>query len=497
MLTEILDGLPDAILVLGADGSIEAATGGVEAVLGWSSAELVGRPLSDLLPERFRERHAVLAQGFLSRPQRRRMGGLLELFALRRDGQEVPVDIQLAPLAAGGGAKVVAVVRDATERRALELESALRDGRMRTILELARVGTWELDLATGRRTYSAELLWLLGCEQAHQGTFEFYSAVHPDDRAMVEEETRRAIRDGTGYEIQLRVLARDGYRAFQTRATVDRDSAGAAVRLRGLAIDVTDAVERRRVEEALRATEDRLAISERMATIGLIAAGVAHEINNPLAAMSVNLQVIAADLGATDHAGVPARVRDAVVDTMEACERIRGIVADLRVFSRGAGDHLEPVAVEPILESALRMARSELRNRARVVREYSGVPEVLGNEARLGQVFLNLLVNAAQSIPPGRDREQRVTVTTALDPSSGRVVVSISDTGIGMSPEVAARVFDPFFTTKAASEGMGLGLSICRRILSDVGGDISVRSELGKGSTFEVSLPPADRGHRA
>jgi CheY-like chemotaxis protein/two-component sensor histidine kinase len=178
-------------------------------------------------------------------------------------------------------------------------------------------------------------------------------------------------------------------------------------------------------------------------------------------------------------------------DAQEAAERVRAIVHDLKVFSRSTEEERRrPVDIQHVLESAARMASNEVRHRANLVRDYANPPPVDGHEARLGQVFLNLIVNAAQAIPEGRAAANEIRLTTRLN-DAGLVVVEVRDTGIGIAPDLVSRIFDPFFTTKAQTTGTGLGLAICHRIVKSLGGDISVESELGRGTTFRVSLPRA------
>jgi len=150
------------------------------------------------------------------------------------------------------------------------------------------------------------------------------------------------------------------------------------------------------------------------------------------------------------------------------------------------------VEIARVIESCVNMAWNEIRHRARLVKELAPVPPVVANEGRLGQVFLNLLVNAAQAIPEGRAEAHRIRVRAA--PAGGdRVAIEISDDGAGIPPEILPRIFDPFFTTKPPGEGTGLGLSICHSIVSALGGEIEVESEVGRGSTFRVLLP-VERG---
>jgi len=167
-------------------------------------------------------------------------------------------------------------------------------------------------------------------------------------------------------------------------------------------------------------------------------------------------------------------------------------VRDLRVFSRPEQDRREAVDVHKVLESSIRMAHNELRHRAKLIRKLGNVPLVEGNEARLGQVFLNLLVNAAQAMPEGRTEENSITISSGLE--GGMVVVEIADTGAGIPAEILPRIFDVFFTTKPIGVGTGLGLSICHRILTAMNGRIEVQSRIGEGTTFRVSLTRARTG---
>jgi CheY-like chemotaxis protein len=141
------------------------------------------------------------------------------------------------------------------------------------------------------------------------------------------------------------------------------------------------------------------------------------------------------------------------------------------------------------MESSLRMAWNEIRHRAHVVKHYGAVPGVEANQARLGQVFLNLIINAAQALPEGRAEHNEIRVSTRLE--GDRVVVEVSDTGAGIPPEIIGRIFEAFFTTKEVGVGTGLGLAICQRIVTDMGGELTVESEVPKGTTFRVRLPVA------
>ncbi len=271
------------------------------------------------------------------------------------------------------------------------------------------------------------------------------------------------------------------------------------------------AVEREVREAGIRAEERRmreqLIISERMASAGTLAAGVAHEINNPLAVAMANLEFITTTLASLkaelraraaeapgEHVlgwldGKLGEVSEPLAEAHEAVDRIRTIVRDVKLFSRSQDEHSGPIDVQRVIESSLRLAWNEIRHRATLVKEYTCAPKVEANESRLGQVVLNLIVNAAQSIPEGCAEKNTIRVVSKTT-DAGWALIEVGDTGSGIPPADLDRIFDPFFTTKPVGVGTGLGLAICHRIVTDLNGRIEVESDCGKGTTFRVLLPP-------
>ncbi|MBX3210568.1 MAG: response regulator [Labilithrix sp.] len=246
-------------------------------------------------------------------------------------------------------------------------------------------------------------------------------------------------------------------------------------------------------EAVKRALQSRLAIADRMASLGTLAAGLAHEINNPLAAVMGNLEYLTREIGAlkaSGHATALAGLDEPLIDARCAAERIREVVRDLKLFTRSDDERCKRVDVRRVLDSTLQMAFAEVRHRARLVKDYQTVPAAYGNDARLGQVFLNLVVNAARAIPEG-DVENNVIRITTRTGDHGGAVIEVEDSGPGIAAEHLTRVFEPFFSTDDLGTGSGLGLSICQRIVHDMGGEIVVESDLGKGALFRVTLPRA------
>ncbi|HUL59811.1 MAG TPA: ATP-binding protein [Anaeromyxobacteraceae bacterium] len=324
---------------------------------------------------------------------------------------------------------------------------------------------------------------------------DLFTYVHADDVPVIGEQLKGAT-EGTRSTLEFEHRVRTGSGEWMwmlARAhVVARDERGRATRIVGTCADIT---ERKRMLA-------RLQIADRMASVGTLAAGVAHEINNPLAYVIGNVDYAHDALGSAGAAiaqgrastaalgKVVAECRQALHEAQDGADRVRRIVRDLKVLSRAEEDERVPVCVGRVVQAALNLGDAVIRSRARLVTDLADVPPVMGNESRLTQVFLNLIVNAAQAIPEGQAERNEIFVGAGLD-GRGQVVVEVRDSGCGIPPENRDRIFDPFFTTKPVGVGTGLGLAICHGIVAAFGGEIEVESEVGKGSTFRVSLPPS------
>jgi signal transduction histidine kinase len=251
----------------------------------------------------------------------------------------------------------------------------------------------------------------------------------------------------------------------------------------------------RAVAERTRALEEantRLMHAQKLEALGRMSAGLAHEVNNPLSYVLSNLRHVLRGLASLPCAeeAVEAReeLKDSCQDAVLGAERIARIVQDVRLFARMDEPPREPVDVRAVLELSLSMAGEALRSGIRVVRDFQEVPLVLGSDHGLGQVFLNLIINATHALAGRPEPSLHVGLRPGAD---GRVEVEVRDNGCGISPEHLGRLFEPFFTTKPVGTGTGLGLSICHGIVTRLGGDITVDSALGRGTAFRVLLPVA------
>lgn len=302
-------------------------------------------------------------------------------------------------------------------------------------------------------------------------------------------EDRHVLLNSLATPVQEAAAARNEYRVLRPDGTVRRVEAGTIqhVEFEGVMsrlVVLRDVTEQHRLR-------DRLATSERMALLGRLAAGVAHEINNPLAYAHTSIEVALREATALSDPQRTAKLDEALVRAREGTERVRGIVRDMKLFTRADGETLEAVDLPAVLDSTLALATTSIAPRARVIRDYGRAPRARGTRGRLGQLFLNLVLNAVDAIPEGNADRNEIRVTISTD-SAGRAVVEIADTGGGIAPAHHAHVFDPFFTTKSVGAGTGLGLPICHGIVSHFGGEITFESTLGVGTTFRVVLPASE-----
>ncbi len=323
---------------------------------------------------------------------------------------------------------------------------------------------------------------MLGYDDAGQLLGVPVSAViHPTDGDTVNERLRAI---GAGSDLrpyEYRMVRRDGSDLFVEVKSIAFEHEGRPAVL----VFGRDVTGRRKLEMQLQQ-------ADRLASVGTLAAGVAHEINNPLGYVMMTAELLERRIDAAPPADLHEHLKNGLSRILEGCERMRVIVRDLSAFSRRSEEAHAPVDVVRAVSSAVNMVRHTVRHKARLeVSLPNELPRVRGDEARLTQVFVNLLVNSAQAIPEGRAAEHVVRVEAQA--TLAKVVVQVRDDGEGMPLEVQRRVFDPFFTTKAPGVGSGLGLAICHGIVRSHGGSISIDSAVGRGTTVTVELPAAGR----
>lgn len=402
----------------------------------------------------------------------------------RKDGRTFPVEVSAARVVSVDGPLIVSVVRDITDRHAAAAAARYQA----TLLENLNDAVIGLDLSARVTAWAGAAPRIYG-----------YSAEEALGRPIaallggeVPEETGRRIDEELARTGRCRAELRHARKDGQL---VDIEVTSVAIRspqgeLAGFVAVHRDIGDRKRAEAEQRRLQSELVFADRLASIGTLAAGIAHEVNNPLAFLVANLEFLAqAQAG---EAG--AEWREALRDAKDGARRIAEIVRGLKAFGRRDGEaSAGPVDVRKAVSAAGNMVQALARPRAQLVLELGDTPPVLGKEHEVAQVVLNLVINAIQAVPEGRPAENEVRVATRRTPD-GAVELAVTDTGVGIAPEHLDRIYDPFFTTKPVGEGSGLGLSICLGIVRGMGGTIEVDSAVGRGTTFRVRLPAASAG---
>lgn len=417
--------------------------------------------------------------------------GLAEIGALRFDTKMVPLR---GP--SGEVAGVIGVATDVTERVRAEDSFRAAEASFRTLIERAP----ELIFVhrSGVVIYANPAAFAALGFQA-RGELEgraLGEIAHPADRALLATRADTMTESGrSAPSREVRLLRKDG-RVLVTEVVgvplvFDGEDAVASI--------ARDLTERKHAQA-------ELLEAGRLASLGTLAAGVAHEINNPLTYMIANLDYVTrlvrarADecrtAGAVNGATLAERLDElatALGVAHDGATRVRGIVKDLTTFARAGSDHRGLLDVRSVVEPVVNLVSNEIRHRARFTRDLRDVPLVEANEARLGQVLVNLLMNAAQAIPEGQADQNEIGLATFTD-ERGRAVIEVRDTGCGIPDEIADRIFDPFFTTKPTGAGKGLGLSICHGAVTALGGEIAVRPGAERGTVVRVAIPRAELG---
>ena len=365
------------------------------------------------------------------------------------------------------------------EQRRRAAEDAMRasEERYRAVFEQAFEGIFLVDGGHAIHDANESACKMLGYTRDELLRLRAEDVVHPADLADVP--IRFEVIPPGGVILSERRFVRKDRSVIQAELTTKALLDG------NFQVVVRDVTERKQVQA-------QLLLADRLSSLGRLASGVAHEINNPLAYLTLNLSMLSTFLAKSPPAADPApaeQARQVLESAREGADRVRQIVSTLTSFGRGDEERIGAVDVNAIIDSAVEIAGMHLRHRARVITEYQADCSAKANGFRLSQVFVNLLVNAGDALIDGNPaNEVRVRTYKASD---GRVVAEVEDNGVGIPRAALPRIFDPFFTTKEVGRGMGLGLSVCHAIVSSFGGEIGCVSAPGEKTVFRVVLEPA------
>jgi PAS domain S-box-containing protein len=488
-------------------GAIVEANLQAEEMTGFSMGELTKMKVWDLHPDDQRDTAKLLFDRVVTEGT----GEECDMSFLRKDGSVVEVDVSATVIRFGEKKIILRICKDVTERRALEDRNEQQRKYYETILNTMPVG---LGVRTDLGDTPSVVFENATLETMFHGREEDPEHSHWYTVGMDDPSGDSAFFTGDGY-VAVERKQKSG-KVLQFRSSYVRDETGSWNEIQ-VVEDVTERAILR--EELLQANEDlerkvqertrelrdkqaQLVQSEKMAALGSLVAGVAHEINTPLGALNSNVDLFIRAFekfrAIVSNPDLSSQIREdpelrrllEVVDDLNsvsrtATRRIVTIVDSLRNFARLEEAERKDADIHEGIESTLTLVHHQMKNRIRIVREFGEVPVIRCFPNQLNQVFMNLLVNAAQAI----DGEGEIVVSTSHDEKGDQVVVEITDNGRGIEPELLQRIFDPGFTTKGAGVGTGLGLSIVYQIVKDHGGTVGVESEPGKGTTFRVVLP--------
>jgi two-component system, LuxR family, sensor kinase FixL len=489
-LEALLDAAVDAILVIDHRGRIDTFNRAAQQLFGYSAAEMIGGNVSRLMPEPDRSAHDGYLARYLETGAARIIGRGRDVTAQRKDGSVFPAFLAIGEIRGASPRRFVGFVHDNSERQAVVDSLRRSELALRASQEMAGLGSFELPLAAADPYWSAESYRITGFyagEEPRDMDVFIARCVHADDRERVGREWQRAQAKRETLDLEHRLVRPDGtLRAVRLIAQIDRESPAGPV-LRGSLHDVS---ERRAAEDEIRQSQDKLTHFARLSTMGEMATGLAHEINQPLTAIATYAQAATRLIAAGDTD--PAELTEVLGQITAQALRAGEVIRRLRNFVKNRVARTETVDLNRLIEDLRVLADTDARaSDVRLVVELgTALPPVAADAVQIQQVLLNLVRNAIDVTleTPGARRE--ITVQTRS--AGGEVEVRVVDHGRGIAPEVAPQLFNPFFTTKPA--GTGLGLAISRSIIRAHRGRLEYTATPGGGATFCFTLPASAGG---
>ena len=523
---DLLEAAPDAMIVVSGRGEVVLVNTQTEKLFGYQRNELLHQSVEILIPSRFRKQHQTDRADFFTHAHSRSMGSGLDLVGLRKDGSEFPVDVMLSPVATEDGTVVLSIIRDITERKQNEelarqnsemkmamavknaelaaakkeleliaeserMAEALRrsEARVRHLVDSSIIGIATGDLDGRLIDANDACLKMLGCTREDLSAGQMRWDVitppefHDSDRKIVEQLRRTGV--ATPWEKQF--ICKDGKRVSVLIGVTTMIGISGETEAVSFILDLT---ERKRLEQQLRQ-------AQKMEAVGQLAGGIAHDFNNLLSIIIGYSELLEARFDASD----PLRAK--LEQIRRAGQRAATLTRQLLTFSRK--QVLEPKVLElnHVVADTLRMLQYLIGEDIELIAvPRSNLWHVSADPGQVEQVIINLAVNARDAMPKGG----KLTIETdnfeidevfvrqhAGSVPGSYVMLSVTDTGCGMDEETKGHIFEPFFTTKALGKGTGLGLATVYGVVKQSGGYISVYSDLGRGTSFKIYLPRAER----
>jgi PAS domain S-box-containing protein len=466
----IVESVPSGIVMTDGTGKIIFVNSLVNAMLGYGDGELLGRSIEILVPERYRTAHSVFRDTFMVSPVARPMGKGRDLFARKKDGSEFPVEIGLNPVKTKNGLVVLSTLVDITERKLAE--RLLREGeeRLRGIMENTSDAVLLFD-GDGRieSVNRAGLVLFTGSENGEIGNIR--EIITPEHRESFTAKLRNAKEGVSVADFETELMKKDGRRVPVSISLVYMSHGGGRF------------IETVRDISARVAMRKKIIELEKSQIVGRMAEGFAHHMGTPLASMLLRVQMLKEDV--SDITGY-----EGILEKLDSIERQilygQKVIQRLLKFVGNPISEKCPEDAASILTESVDLIRPLLKKKTiDVLVETEDNLTILTDTNLLHLVFTDTIMNAVDAMPGGGS----LTLTASGDKVPGFAVITINDTGDGIPKEIIPYVFEPFFTTKPAGMGTGLGLSVAKRIISDHGGEISIKSKEGEGTTVTIKLP--------
>lgn len=484
----VLDAAVDAVVLFDHEGRIELLNHAGERMFGYNEQEIIGLKVHILLPEPYRSQHEDYLRHYIELGEPRIVGIGRELLAKRRDGSEFYAELAVGRVQGTDPPRFVGFIRDVTVRR--NAEEALRrsEAQLTIAQEIANLGNYVVHYDGDYEDYwSPHLYRVLGRRfgDPYIGVYDHLAPlVHPADRARWQQAREELDAGARSMDIEYRINHPDGtLRYVHHIAQVTLNDDGQVLREVGTIHDITD---RRRAEDEARQMQERIAHFGRISTMGEMAAGIAHEVNQPLTAIATYAQACQRLISTGNFTN--EEIAEALAHIGAQALRAGEVIRRLRTFVKNREVRRELMEANRLLEDVLTLAQTDARhNSVQIsIETASESPLVQADAVQIQQVILNLIrnsIDAMQSVPESR---RQILLRTRVD-AEGDVEFMVADRGPGVDPAAASDLFNPFFTTKPG--GMGLGLSISRSIVRAHGGKLWCSPNPGGGARFFFTLP--------
>ena len=511
-LSKIVDTAVDGIITIDEGQTIQMFNRGAETIFGYTSKEIIGRPLADIIPTEFRDLHEGYVAAFgAGKDDSRNMNVRGDVFGLRKNGEVFSAEASISKLVVRGARSYTVSIRDVTKRKRAEENLRTNERLLQIVFDTIPAAVYVKDTEGRYIMANHALSDYLGhdIEKLLSSRFADLGVGTAEEIERAEESDRRVLENGETIDIAEESLthANGEVRWRHTRKAPLYDGPGNLIGLVGVREDIT---ERKQAEERLKQQQLQLIRADKMASLGVLVAGVAHEISNPNTAIMLNVPLL-------------GRMWDDVLPVLEqyhrenpnftisnlpfeqalleipkllagisgGSQRVKHTVDNLKNFGRlNENREMNRISINDVVEFAVSLLRSQINKYTDrfSVKYGSEIPPFDGDFQEIEQVVINLINNACQALT---DRKREVCVATNYDSKSRKIQVEVADEGAGIPEEILDKIMDPFFTTKGDAGGTGLGLSVSFGILKEHHGSLEIASTVGSGTRATMILPPA------